>query len=396
MAGIKVPQHEIFKISTDKLKHSKWDLTITRKEAFVNEELVPLFQGEVFRAIKRIVGDSHIDYTQYIMALEVNKEKDFFRACKKGFKVNGKSFKRFVGTTGGLKSNTVLFVSEDIYDKLYEISECGRDKTVPIIPAKLEAYRALFCSASQRIISPNKILVVSDCITQYYDDVIKLDDGNNEVEPMMIVLKNELLENNSSDGYNLCTIGYMEKVANVLGLDYIPSGVCLRNAWLKGMLYPFPIAEFFDKYMNGNYIVKDIWGNDIDIREVEMILTESSLKLWNSYKSIDDYVENYKKYGYEFAVTKISPHKLEDERAVNYQYLQSYYFSDEDIQELCEPTVKFLKDSMCGDYQSTLKFLGINGNLNDNSWQQALGISEYMMSDPYIICLLYTSDAADE
>ena len=385
MAGIKVPQHEIFKISTDKLRHSKWDLSITRKEAFVNEELVPLFQGEVFRAIKRIVGDSHIDYTQYIMALEVNKEKDFLRACKKGFKVNGKSFKRFVGTTGGLKSNTVLFVSEDIYDKLYEISECGRDKTVPIIPAKLEAYRALFCSASQRIISPNKILVVSDCITQYYDDVIKLDDGNNEIEPMMTVLKNELLENNSSDGYNLCTIGYMEKVSNALGLDYTPSGVCLRNAWLKGMLYPFPIVEFFDKYMNGNYIVKDIWGNDIDIREVEMILTESSLKLWSSYKSIDDYVENYKKYGYEFAVTKISPHKLEDERAVNYQYLQSYYFSDEDIQELCEPTVKFLKDSMCGDYQSTLKFLGINGNLNDNSWQQALGISEYMMSDPYII-----------
>ena len=175
MAGIKVPQHEIFKISTDKLRHSKWDLTITRKEAFVNEELVPLFQGEVFRAIKRIVGDSHIDYTQYIMALEVNKEKDFLRACKKGFKMNGKSFKRFVGTTGGLKNNTVLFVSEDLYDKLYEISECGRDKTVPIIPAKLEAYRALFCSASQRIISPNKILVVSDCITQYYDDVIKLD-----------------------------------------------------------------------------------------------------------------------------------------------------------------------------------------------------------------------------
>ena len=64
MAGIKVPQHEIFKISTDKLKHSKWDLTITRKEAFINEELTPLFQCEQFRAIQRIVGEKNIDYTK--------------------------------------------------------------------------------------------------------------------------------------------------------------------------------------------------------------------------------------------------------------------------------------------------------------------------------------------
>lgn len=385
MAGIKVPQHEIFKISTNKLKHSKWDLTISRKEAFANEELVPLFQGEIFRAISRIVKSNKIDYTQYIMSLESNSDKDFLRACKKGFKVNGKKFKRFVGTTGGLKNNTVLFVSDDIYDELYEISECGRDKNVPIIPAKLEAYRALFCSASQRIVSPNKILVVSDCITQYFDDVIEIDNGGDGIEPTMKVLKNELLENNASDGYNLCTIQYMKKVAKAIGLNYIPNGVCLRNAWLKGMLYPFPIVEFFDKYMNGNYIVKDIWGNDTDIREVEMIITESSLKLWSSYNSVQDYVDNYKKYGYDFSVTKISPHKLEDERAVNYQYLQSYDFSDDDIKELCEPTVKFLKDSMCGDYESTLNFLGINGNLKDNSWQQALGVSEYMLNDPYII-----------
>lgn len=385
MAGIKVPQHEIFKINTNKLKSHKWDLTITRKEAFLNKELVPLFQGEIFRAISNIAKTSKIDYTQYIMALEVNSNKDFLRACNKGFKINGKFFKRFVGTTGGLKNNTVLFVSDDIYDRLYEISECGRDITVPIIPAKLEAYRALFCSASQRIVNPRKILVVSDCITHYYDDIIKIDSSGEGIEPTIEILNNELLENNASDGYNLCTIEYMGKVAQSLGLKYIPNGVCLRNAWLKGMLYPFPIIDFFDKYMNGNYIVEDIWGDKIDIREVEMIITESSLKLWKSYKSADDYMEKCKKYGYSFSVTKICSHRLEDQRAVNYQYLQSYNFSDEDIVELCEPTVKFLKDSMCGDYGSTLKFLGINGNLNDNSWQQALATSDYMLNDPYII-----------
>lgn len=387
MAGIKVPQHEIFKINTTKLKYYKWDLHTTKQDAFKNDEVVPLFQGEEFRAIARILNKEpeDIDYTKYLFALLVDKKSDFKRATsKKGFKINGKKFKRFVGTTGGLKGDTVLFVSEDIYDELYEISECGRNKEVPFIPAKLEAYRALFCSASQPIVSPTKILVVSDCITKYYDTIINLDDGD-DVEPKMDFLENVELENNVSDGFSICTIEYMERVANKLELDYIPSGVCLRNAWFKGMLYPFPILEFIEKYNNGNYIVKDIWGNEQDIRECEMITTESSFKLWKCYDSIEEYMGKYKNGGFEFSVTKISSKVLDDVREVNYQYLQSYDFDDKDIEELCSPTIEHLKKSMCGDYQSTLEFLGIDDTLNDNSWQQALYTNKYMLNDPYII-----------
>ena len=40
---------------------------------------------------------------------------------------------------------------------------------------------------------------------------------------------------------------------------------------------------------------------------------------------------------------------------------------------------------MCGDYESTIKFLGINENTDVNSWQRALYTSQYMLGDPYII-----------
>ena len=387
MAGIRVPQHEIFKINTTKLKYYNWDLIISKEEAFTGDEIVPLFQGENFRAISNIfkISPYKIDFTKYIIAIIIDKKQDFKRLTSKiGFKVNGIKFKRFVGTTGGLKGDTVLFVSEDIYEKLYEISECGRNTNIPIVPAKLEAYRALFCSASQRLISPNKILVVKDCIVNFKDTIINIDDDVEGLEPTMEILKNIELENNVSDGFNLCTIEYMRKIQSKLKLDYTPSGVCLRNAWLKGMLYPFPIIEFFEKYGDG-FIVKDIWGNMIDIREVEMILTESSLKLWKCYDSIEHYINSYKKYKFEFSATKITPNILEDERELNYQYLQSYDFTDEDIINICNPTVKYLKESMCGDYDSTIKFLGISGDLKDNSWQQALYTNKYMINDPYII-----------
>ena len=35
MAGIKVSQHKIFKISTEKMKYSNWNLKITKKEALL-------------------------------------------------------------------------------------------------------------------------------------------------------------------------------------------------------------------------------------------------------------------------------------------------------------------------------------------------------------------------
>ena len=389
MAGISVPQYEIFKIGTNKLKYSNWNLTISKKDAFKYQELISLFEAQEFRIMANKILNKdirEIDFSKIFMQVVIDKKSDFGRAtCKKGVTVNGINYRRFVGTTGGLKNNTLLFCNSQYVDKLNELCECKRNKNVPLVPAKYEAYKALTCSASQPICNPSGILVVRDCITKYFADVISLDDGIDSDEPLRTIIKDKELENNVSDGFNLCTIEYMQRVGESLGVDYTPSGVCLRNAWLKGMFYPFPIIEFIEKYNNGNYLIEDIWGNIQDIRNCEMIVTESSLKLWSAYSSIDEYVNACEECGYGFSVTKISPHILEERRELNYQYLQSYDFTDEDIEELCAPTIQYLKDAMCGDYSSTIKFLGITDNADINSWQRALFTSEYMMGDPYVI-----------
>lgn len=389
MAGIKVPQYEIYKIGTNKLKYFDWNLKITRKEAFRFQELVPLFEAQEFRImankiLKRNIRE--IDFSTIFIQIVIERKSDFGRvSSNKGVTVNGINYRRFVGTTGGLKSNTLLFCNSEYIGELNRLCECKRNTDVKLVPAKYEAYKALTCSASQPICNPQGILVVKDCITPYFSDIISLDDGVDSDEPLMKLIQNKALENTVSDGFNLCTIDYMEKVSKSLGLDYIPGGVCLRNAWLKGMLYPFPILEFIETYNDGNYFIEDIWGNIQDIRKCEMIVTESSLKLWKAYNSIEDYVTAYQECGYGFSVTKISPRVLDQKRELNYQYLQSYEFTDEDIAELCEPTIQYLKDAMCGDYSATVEFLGITENTDVNSWQRALYTSEYMLGDPYII-----------
>ena len=394
MAGINVKQFEIFKIGTDILKMSDWDLQLSKDKAMSLNMLVSLFDSQMFELIRQILKERKKDipkkdYTKYVLSLVNNgknkQTKDFKRALK-GFKVNGIEFKRFVGTTGGLKNNSVIFVSTEILNELNRRCECGRNRELEVIPAKYEAYKSLTCSASQKICEPNKILVVSDVITHYMTEVIDIDENDNG-EPI-VAYKNIQATNTASDGFNLCTYDYMKRVSESLGLDYVTSGVCLRNAYCKGMMYAFPIKEFCTEYAH-SYFVKDIWGHTVDIREVDMILTENSLKFWNSYTSAENYIKTYKHYGYGFRVTKIIGNKLEDTRGLNYQYLQSYNFSDEDIEELCQPTIDYLMGSLCGNYQDTLKFLGLKEDDNpQETWEKALLLNSQMINDGYIITKL--------
>lgn len=393
----------------DLQKNNPWEIKIDINNAFKEDKAVKLFDSQVFRLIKFILLDrysegllkdkdfdpNNIQYYKYLMSLviEHGNTSDFEHALNNGIKINGILYKRFVGTTGGLKKNSVIFINEEIID---ELNKRTTSRTIhkDMVSAKFEAYKALTCSASQEIAEPDKILVVSDVITHYIDTIIELDDTieTDNGEPKKTV-KTVELENNGSDGYNLCTIEYMKKCGEVLGLDYIPSGLCLRNKWTKGMMYPFPIKEFVRRFANvtvdeeGNevYFVKDFWGNDINIMNVDLILTESSLKLANSYTSIEDYVNNYKESGYTFATTKIiSPH-IDDQRTLNYQYLQSFDFSEQDIIDLCKPTINFLKGSMGGAYEDAINFLGIKDDLNDYTWQHALKVNPYMLKDPYVV-----------
>lgn len=389
MAGINVPQYDIFKINTKKLRYYNWDLKISKRDAFLCGEIVSLFEAQEFRLISQILDRpiKEIDFSQYIFVPEVENKADFKRITSKGVKINGILFKRFVGTPNGLKHNTLMFVNEEVLDELNRRCDCGR-KEIPIIPSKLEAYKSLSCSASQPICSPKGILVVSDCLSHIVEDVIDIDCPIDSAEPDVLLHKGSEIENTITDGFSVCTIDYMTRVGESLGINYIPDGVCLRNAWFKGMLYPFPIVEFFEKYYDKE-TVTDIWGNEHNIHDIEMITTESSLKLWKAYDSIDDYVRLTEENGYTWAVTKIAPKVLDDQRELNYQYLQSYEFDDEDIEELCSPTVEYLKNALCGDYESTIKFLGISSNSEPNSWQRALYENPYMLGDPFIIDSVY-------
>lgn len=422
-------QRYIFKINSKRLRECKWDLQLTLREARNNDELISLADSQMLRWIDQLNGIEYADemakeirreiesikrkknsrgnsvrirklyeklddveFKPDYMCLIIDKDKDYYRACK-GFKINGIKYKRLLGTNGGIKNKTIVFVSERLHDALYEKIENDRDKSKELVTAKLEAYKALTCSASNPVSMPNGILVVNDAENTFLSDIIYLNDDGVE-EPTMEHKKNESVTINVTDGCGMMLPSLAERWSQELGLDYVVSGVNTRFAWEKGMVFTFDFLEYA-RDVAKTYIVKDAWGNDIDVRNVEIVFTTSQIKLWDSYKSCDHYLECSIKNGYTFGVAKTTPRELEDERNLNYQFIQSYDFTAEDIDRLIQPTIDEIKDIIGMDYRKAILYTkGVNLTKDsacsiDNDFIKAMMIEPEIINDSFVQHRIY-------
>ena len=425
-----VCQKFIFKIHSSRLRRERWNMKLPLSEARRNEEIISLADSQMLRwidelngvtdadakarNIKRQINElrkcepsaltrrtirglyAELDKIQFkpdYMCLIIDKEKDYMVA-KKGFRINDVKYKRLLGTTGGIKNSTIVFASERLINELHRRVDNGRDMTKEMVTAKLNAYMALTCSASVPVSFPEGILVVDDVETTFKSDIIYLA-NQEEGEPLMELQKDKDITITASDGFGLMSPTLAARWAKDLRLDYVPSGVCARFAFTKGMVFTFDFLNFADKVAGGKYIVKDVWGNDVDIRNVELVLTTSMLKLWDSYKSLDDFMRLSKENKYTFAVTKACPEVLENERGLNYQFIQSYDLSDEDIDTLCEPTAREIRDVLGDDWRRATVFtkgIGLSeknvGKLPDD-FIKAMMIEPRLFEDPYVRSRIY-------
>ena len=429
MARQQVLQKYILKINSSKLRKSKWSVTIPLSEARKNEELISIGDSQVLRWIDELNGITdaeekartirqqikevrrqkntpqnrhmirdlyaELDRIQYkpdYVHLVVDKNKDLRMACRK-MEINGVRYTRLLGTNGGVKASTIVFVSERLAPELRRRIDNGRNRDVPMIPAKLEAYRALACSGSIPVSMPRGVLVVSDCETEFKEDIIMLNDENGG-EPEMTLLKDYLVKLKESDGYGLMLPSLAERWSEELKLGYTASGMNTRFSWEKGMVFTFDFIDFAEKVAHA-YMVKDAWGHEVDIRNVELILTTSMLKLWNCYDSIEHYLSCCAENHYTFGVTKTCPKELESWRNLNYQFIQSYHLSDAQVAELVQPTLNELYDVIEGDYRKALLFLrGRNMNDDnaesyDNGFVGAMMIEPKVFDDPHVKKSIY-------
>ena len=354
-------------------------------------------------------------FQQDYLMLIMDSPQDYRNACKNKFSItidygNRKetvTYVRLLGTAGSIKKSTIMFINENRHDEIMRRINNGRylgpkegesvkthngiELGYKFIPAKLSAYFALQCSASISVPWP-RIIVVNDAEVKFKDVVRIVTDSGNEENPIWPTVSEPQeveIEADISDGMGFISPEMSAKWAKELHEGEEPlSGYNTRCAFVKGMVFTVPFVQFAEEVAH-TYIITDAWGDKRDIRDADVILTTSMLKLWDSYDGFEDYYENCMKNEYDFCIAKSSPRELRNVHTTNYQYLQDFTFTDDQIDDLVTPTVTKIKECLGLDWKKLILYMcgtGLDEKnvLSMDPMCKSIMANPELVKDPYV------------
>ncbi len=341
--------------------------------------------------------DEMLFIPEYVSVV-IDEVAHYKKIIKNGLYINGFKYVRLMCSAGQARVNTVILIREDYESELKKRLRCGA-KSVKITKNKYNAYFALSSSSTYLIPKPN-VLLINDCeieMEKRVDWISKIPpeeknklSNNERVNEKVITLLFNLF-----DGCGAVSVEFAKRVAESLELDYIPAAFCIRCAYVKGMVF----VVDFKQYARELEIVfqKDLYGVEQKVEDMDMILTKSQFKLYNAYDSMEDYHRLCEENGILWGVTKVTPKEDDTYFRSNYQFCQAIDLrKEEDIAELCQPTVEWLS-GICGDdVNRTLLFLlgrmleksdvDYNNilNLTSDNIAKALILNQNMIDEEYI------------
>lgn len=168
------------------------------------------------------------------------------------------------------------------------------------------------------------------------------------------------------DGCGVMSMEFANFIRKDLKLDY-PISWCLIRQYgglgVKGLITSIDFREYFKinykkdteyfKKKEDGYYIKDIYKDWLNIDNVDLILNESQVKLWNSFKSMTeqgqaikgDNIKNYEDLNSCLWIAKHNKdyRDIEEYNPINYQLLQVLSITPEEIAELSNPTEEYYK-----------------------------------------------------
>ena len=283
-------QYYVYKFESRVLDKLNYNVNVTFKEAKANEQIIAIADSQMLRSIRDIKGRyidryklellyhkrdelkkdeenktsqglikdlnkqiSDMMFVPEYVSVVIDTKSHYSKIFKNGVLLNGIMYHRFSCSASQARVNTIVMVSDDIKEQLYERLNNGRHEK-KLNPSKFNAYLGLSSSATIPVSEP-RVCVVRDCLFTRKCFVNWVTEVEEDLKDDIIEQKDVDVEFNYFDGMGLITPEQSQKWANELELDYVPSEWCVRNAWIKGMVCTFPIQEFCEAENNGKYIV---------------------------------------------------------------------------------------------------------------------------------------------
>lgn len=359
---------KIYRCKLDKEKQKKYDKAVENKvKRDRNNHMILTAESELIRIIKHLSERNQTikdrDYIPDILSLKVGRSYSTYKEImtKTGMIVtyNGIKYKRIIVSSSHSRTQKAMLVSVDVWEKALDILLCGLDRNIKYkFMSKWNSYIGLAATDSIPASMPN-IVVIDDkeVLQNAIVDVVEetdTEDEDGKIKRDFRVLSDQEVELpiNLFDGAGLVTAEKAEQWSLELGLDYVPASFQFRCIpCLKGKLYTMPVTEFAEVFHVRT--IKDINGKEWDLfnDKIDCILTKSQFKFYNLYDSIEAWKNCFKEevHGYKrtFNISSYdeSYEELNKTTVMAYQPLQTSKYTDEELEDMCQQTVKDYVDA---------------------------------------------------
>ena len=270
-------------------------------------------------------------------------------------------YKMLYRSTGKAKKGTCMFIRDKLYNKAINYLRMGiklPKHNADIVG--ISAYSSLVCSGivGKVKINPKNILILKDVDRHFNTNVISIETDENK-HCIAKLVENYRLKNTLFDGQAL--------IDSSIFPDWGNGYILLRHHFCKMAAFCSNIQLFFRDYFGDNYYsatVKDMWGNEHYVKDIELITTDNAMK-WIKYDVSYDYWCN-KVYENDcmFGIVKTAhPSKLGNIQRMSYQMVNSL---DVNIMEdVCKESINYI-NRLKTDDDFFLEYLRKNINFSND------------------------------
>lgn len=243
--------------------------------------------------------------------------------------------------SGSMSRNAKLsFIREDFYEPLHR--RMMLDMEVGLCQlSKLYAYNGLLFSSGTRIDgvgidTPHLVIVVDNFhyTAHSVNTITAEDDGS--TAPMRPYHRVEAVQDipiTCMDGEGLISKSYAVTIDRAICGKHIHTSFQIRLPYIKGMVHQVDFHDFLGS--SGVTTIRDIWGVEHPLNQVQIILTKSMFKaagwLAENRMSWDDYWTAFRKYRHSLYITNVSKEHPEAFTELNYQFLNTVSITSEEF-----------------------------------------------------------------
>ena len=279
-------------------------------------------------------------------------------------------YKMLYRSTGKAKKGSCMFIRDKLYNKASSFLRMGiklPKRNADIVG--INAYSPLISSGivGKVKINPKNILVLKD-VDRFFTTKIVSVETNKDKHCAAKTIENYKLKNTLFDGQAL--------IDSSIFPDWGNGYILLRHHFCKMAAFCSNIQLFFRDYFGDEYYtatVKDMWGNEHYVKDIELITTDNAMK-WIKYNVSYDYWCN-KVYENDcmFGIVKTAHcSKLGNVQRMSYQMVNSLNIDNMD--EVCKESIEYI-NKLKADDDFFLEYLKKNINFS-NDYEVLIALCE--------------------